>query len=246
MLRAQGEGIWIVLLELGPKAFVSGMLGAAGIDAWKRLKALMDELQEALGQPKGSHGQLYVRPDVVSDEEWEASARKGPMPGSPSKAQSISSFRSTPCGATTTTARSSRRTERRAPPMAETVSGLDYRALDTGVAGSSGRLRRVGRGGRKTWPPSAPGREHRPISGADIPEFIPLGFAIYIGTKIADKTLDSLLDLLKRLIIDRARTRWWTRGKRVKGVIYGPNNEILREVTWVSKDGERQDREAGD
>jgi hypothetical protein len=83
VLRAQGEGIWIVLLELGPKAFVSGILGAAGVDAWKRLKTLMGELREALGQPKGSHGQLYVRPDVVSDEEWEASARKGPMPGSP-------------------------------------------------------------------------------------------------------------------------------------------------------------------
>jgi hypothetical protein len=28
-----------------------------------------------------------------------------------------------------------------------------------------------------------------PPSGADIPEFVPLGFAIYLGTKIADKTL---------------------------------------------------------
>jgi hypothetical protein len=54
----------------------SMILGAAGVDAWKRLKALMGKLREALGQPKGSHGQLYVRPDVVSDKEWEAQDRE--------------------------------------------------------------------------------------------------------------------------------------------------------------------------
>jgi hypothetical protein len=36
------------------------------------------------------------------------------------------------------------------------------------------------------------------------------------------------------LIIDRAKTRWRPKGKRVKGVIYDPNNEVLREVTWTS------------
>lgn len=81
-----------------------------------------------------------------------------------------------------------------------------------------------------------------PHSGADLPEFVPLGFAVYVATKITDAVLDSLVDQAKTLILARARTRWWTRGKRVKGVIYGPNGEVLREVTWTSTEGERQDR----
>lgn len=83
-----------------------------------------------------------------------------------------------------------------------------------------------------------------PHSGADLPEFVPLGFAVYVGVKLTDAVLDALVDQAKTLIVDRARTRWWTRGKRVKGVIYGPNGEVLREVTWVSKDGQRPDYES--
>lgn len=84
-----------------------------------------------------------------------------------------------------------------------------------------------------------------PHSGADLPEFIPLGFAVYVATKITDTVLDLLIDQAKTLILARARTRWWTRGKRVKGVIYGPNGEVLREVKWTSTEGERQDRWPG-
>jgi hypothetical protein len=42
----------------------------------------MGELREALGQPKGGHGQLYARPDVVSDEEWDGYSPTGRVPAS--------------------------------------------------------------------------------------------------------------------------------------------------------------------
>lgn len=83
-----------------------------------------------------------------------------------------------------------------------------------------------------------------PHSGADLPEFVPLGFTVYVAAKLTDVILDSLINQAKALIVKRARTRWWTRGKRVKGVIYGPNGEVLREVTWTSTDGERPDYQA--
>jgi hypothetical protein len=82
---------------------------------------------------------------------------------------------------------------------------------------------------------------NRPPSGADLPDFIPLAFAAYVGMKLTDAVVDFLIEQAKTLIVERARTRWRTRGKRVKGVIYGPNGEVLREFTWTSKDGERPD-----
>lgn len=80
-LAAQGGGIWAVMLDIGPKTFFGGLVGAAGVDAWRRLKALMVELREAFGAPEGSHLQLYLRPDAVTKEEWEASGRRLGPPG---------------------------------------------------------------------------------------------------------------------------------------------------------------------
>jgi hypothetical protein len=83
--------------------------------------------------------------------------------------------------------------------------------------------------------------EHKPPpSGSDLPEFIPLGFAVYLAVKVTDAVLDSLIEQATKFVIVRTKTRWWTKGRRVKGVIYGPNNEVLREVTWTSTDGERE------
>jgi hypothetical protein len=39
-----------------------------------------------------------------------------------------------------------------------------------------------------------------PHSGADLPEFVPLGFAVYIATKVADVVVDSLIAQAKTLI----------------------------------------------
>ena len=80
-LAAQGGGIWAVMLDIGPKTFFGGLVGAAGVDAWRRLKVLMVELREAFGAREGSHIQLYLRPDVVTKAEWEASDRKLGPPG---------------------------------------------------------------------------------------------------------------------------------------------------------------------
>jgi hypothetical protein len=74
-------------------------------------------------------------------------------------------------------------------------------------------------------------------SGADLPEFVPIAFAIYIGVKITDALLNAVIDEASRLVVARAKARWWRRGKTVKGVIYGPNGEIVRELTFESKEG---------
>jgi hypothetical protein len=80
-LAAQGGGISAVMLDIGPKTFFGGLVGAAGVDAWKRLKALMVELREAFGAPEGPHLQLYLRPDAVTKAEWEESNHELGPPG---------------------------------------------------------------------------------------------------------------------------------------------------------------------
>lgn len=80
-LAAQGGGVWAVMLDIGPKTFFGGLVGAAGVDAWRRLKVLMVDLREAFGAREGSHVQLYLRPDAVTKAEWEASDRKLGPPG---------------------------------------------------------------------------------------------------------------------------------------------------------------------
>lgn len=54
-LAAQGGAIWAVMLDIGPKTFFGGLVGAAWVDAWGRLNALMGEPREAFGVPEGSH-----------------------------------------------------------------------------------------------------------------------------------------------------------------------------------------------
>lgn len=79
-----------------------------------------------------------------------------------------------------------------------------------------------------------------PHSGSDIPDFLPLGFLMYLGVRLADAALDALVDRLTRIVIERGKTRWWTKGKQVEGRIYGPDGEVLRRVTWESTEGERE------
>jgi hypothetical protein len=82
-LPSQGEGIWMVLVEASPGLFMSGFIGAAGVDAWRGLRQLLEQLRIARNEKVDSHGQLYVRPEVVTTEEWEENGRKGPLPGFP-------------------------------------------------------------------------------------------------------------------------------------------------------------------
>jgi hypothetical protein len=74
-------------------------------------------------------------------------------------------------------------------------------------------------------------------SGADLPEFVPIAFAIYIGVKITDALVGAVVDEASRLVVSRAKARWWRRGRTVKAVIYGPDGEILRELTFESREG---------
>jgi hypothetical protein len=79
-----------------------------------------------------------------------------------------------------------------------------------------------------------------PHSGAAIPDFIPLAFLLYLGVKVADAVLDALVEQIMEKVVERAKTRWWTKGKQVEGRILGPDGEVLRRVTWESKEGERE------
>ena len=79
-----------------------------------------------------------------------------------------------------------------------------------------------------------------PHSGSDVPDFVPLGFLVYVGVKLADPVVDALVERVMRIVVDRAKARWWTKGKEVEGVIYGPNHEVLRRVTWESTEGEQE------
>jgi hypothetical protein len=82
-LHAQGGGLWFLLIGVAPAFFLKSFAEAAGEDAWKGVKTLYDELREALGHEKDSHGQLYVREGGETKAEWEASGRKALLPGLP-------------------------------------------------------------------------------------------------------------------------------------------------------------------
>ncbi len=79
-----------------------------------------------------------------------------------------------------------------------------------------------------------------PHSGSDIPDFVPLGFLVYLSVKLADAAVDALVDRIMRIVIERGKARWWTKGKQVEGRIYGPDGEVLRRMTWESTEGERE------
>lgn len=74
-------------------------------------------------------------------------------------------------------------------------------------------------------------------SGSDLPQFVPLAFAIYLGVRASDHVVGTITDLVMRVVVDRAQARWWRKGQKVKGVIYGPTGEILKEIEWVSTEG---------
>jgi hypothetical protein len=60
-------------------------------------------------------------------------------------------------------------------------------------------------------------------SGSDLPEFVPLAFAIFIGIRVTDALIDTIVDEVLRVVVARAKTRWWRKDETVKGVIYGPS-----------------------
>jgi hypothetical protein len=46
-------------------------------------------------------------------------------------------------------------------------------------------------------------------SGADLPEFVPVAFSLYIGIKITDALIGAVVDEAVRLVVARAKARWW-------------------------------------
>jgi hypothetical protein len=75
-------------------------------------------------------------------------------------------------------------------------------------------------------------------SGGDLgAHLVPEAFAIYLGIKATDVLIENIVAEAMRRIVERAKVRWWRRGEQVKGVIYGPHGEVLREITWRSTEG---------
>lgn len=84
--------------------------------------------------------------------------------------------------------------------------------------------------------------DHKGIpSGSDIPALVPEAFAVFVLTKATDALIGSLVNDLARIIVSRAKAKWWRKGEQVKGVIYGPNNEVLRELTFEPAEGSTDD-----
>jgi len=82
-LHSQGGGLWFLLIGVTPAFFLKSFAEAAGEDAWKQVKSLYEDLREALGHERNSHGQLYIREGGETKAQWEASDRKALLPGLP-------------------------------------------------------------------------------------------------------------------------------------------------------------------
>jgi hypothetical protein len=79
--------------------------------------------------------------------------------------------------------------------------------------------------------------DHKGIpSGSDIPALIPEAFAVFIAAKLTDALLASVIDDLTRLIVRRAQAKWWRKGGRARGVIYGPKGDVLHEFVIKADD----------
>lgn len=74
-----------------------------------------------------------------------------------------------------------------------------------------------------------------PPSGADLPEFVPMAFIVYVGYKLTDALVDRLLDELTNRIIKRVGSAYWRTHPKAKGVIYGPDGEVLKEIAYEPK-----------
>lgn len=85
--------------------------------------------------------------------------------------------------------------------------------------------------------------EHKTIpSGSDLPEFIPTAFIVYIGYKVTDALIGMLVEELTAKIVNRVGSKFWKKGEKAKGIIYGPDGEVLKEITYAPK---RTDEEKG-
>jgi hypothetical protein len=66
-----------------------------------------------------------------------------------------------------------------------------------------------------------------PPCGSDLPDAVPLAFAVYLAAKITDVMLEVIATELVDLLRARASCE---RKEAAKGVIYGPEGQVLREI----------------
>jgi len=82
VIRAQGEGIGIIVIQVSVGIFLQPFLQPIADGAADRLKRFFWELHEKTRWGREARlRQIYIRPDAVGDEEWERSGRRGRMPG---------------------------------------------------------------------------------------------------------------------------------------------------------------------
>lgn len=81
-LRAQGEGIGIIVIQATIPLFLQPFIKPVADGAAERLKQFFWELQRTTRWGRESRlQQLYIRPDAVSNAEWKQTGRHGRLPG---------------------------------------------------------------------------------------------------------------------------------------------------------------------
>lgn len=81
VLGSQGEGISVIVIETTISTFLSAFLAPFAADAQKRLKKFFKDQHDARNDTSAHLRQTYIRPDIVSSEEWEQNKPQGRMVG---------------------------------------------------------------------------------------------------------------------------------------------------------------------
>lgn len=80
-IRAQGEGIAVIVVQASVAIFLEPFLRPVADDAAERLKRFFWEVHERTRCGKEARlRQMYVRPDAVTSEEWRAQVGRGGCP----------------------------------------------------------------------------------------------------------------------------------------------------------------------
>jgi hypothetical protein len=81
-IRGQGEGVAVIVIQATVPIFLEPFLRPAAEGAAERLKEFFREIHERTRWGREARQrQLYIRPEAISAEEWEASGRRGRLPG---------------------------------------------------------------------------------------------------------------------------------------------------------------------
>ena len=81
VLGAQGEGISVIVIQTAVSTFLAPFLTPLAQNAHDRLKEFFRDMHDARNDKQAHLRQTYVRPDVMTSEDWERAKPHGRMPG---------------------------------------------------------------------------------------------------------------------------------------------------------------------